>query len=54
MAKDIVCTLVTSHVISSGRRIARLLGVDKQNIKKSTECRTLLDISKDAFWFNYK
>lgn len=54
MAKDIVCTLVTSHAMSSGRRIARLLGVDKQNIKKSTKCKTLLDTSKDAFWFNYK
>jgi hypothetical protein len=29
MAKDIVCTLVTSHAMNSGRRITRLLGVDK-------------------------
>jgi hypothetical protein len=27
MANDIVCTLVTSHVVSSGRKIARLLSV---------------------------
>ncbi len=54
MAKDIVYTLVISHVMSNGKGIARLLSVNEQNIKKSTEHRTLLDTFKDAFWFNYK
>jgi hypothetical protein len=54
MAKDIVCSLIISHVMSNGRGIARLLGVDRRNIKKGMECKILLDIYKDAFWFNYK
>ncbi len=54
MAKDIVCSLIISHVMNNGRGIARLLGVDRWNIKKGMECKILLDIYKDAFWFNYK
>ncbi len=49
MAKDIMWTLVTSHAMSSGRRITRLLGVDKWNIKKSTKHKTFLDTFKDEF-----
>jgi hypothetical protein len=46
MAKDIACTLVAfAHIIesgiNSGRGIARLLGVDRQNIKTNMEQRIL-------------
>lgn len=49
MAKDIACTLVAyAHTIesgiNSGRGIARLLGVDKWNIKRGMEQQILLDI----------
>jgi hypothetical protein len=59
MAKDIVCTLATSaniieSGINSGRGIARLLGVDKRNIKRGMERQILLDIQKDVFWLTQR
>lgn len=59
MAKDIMCTLATSaHTIESGinngRSIARLLGVDKRNIKRGMEQQILLDTQKDVFWLTQR
>jgi hypothetical protein len=57
MAKDIVCTLVASSQplrSTSGKSIAKMLGVDMQNMKRGLERRILLNIENDAFWLRYK
>jgi hypothetical protein len=55
MAKDIVCTLATANSsATSARQMAKLLGVDRRNFKKSFEWRQALDSSGDAFWVSYK
>ncbi len=55
LAKDIVCTRVAfSKPSRSNRRIARILGVDRWNIKKVVESRVLLDTQMDAFWLMHK
>jgi len=43
MEKDIVCTLATSQFARSSREVAKVLGVDKRNIKRAIERRQLLD-----------
>lgn len=55
MAKDIVCALATSQYnATSCREVARVLGVDRRNIKKGIVRRESLDHSGDAFWRTYK
>jgi hypothetical protein len=55
MAKDIVCTLATTNSsATSARQMAKLLGVDRRNFKRSFEWRQSLDSSSDAFWISYK
>jgi hypothetical protein len=54
MAKDIVCTFAASQSINNGRGLAKMLSVDKKNIKKWLVLRVLLDTTKDAFSLNYK
>lgn len=57
MAKDIVCTLVASSQpmrSTNGKGIAKMLGVDKRNMKRDLERRILLDTENDAFWLRYK
>jgi len=50
LAKDIVCILAaSSQPVKSNRGIARLLRVDKQNIKKGMDKKLLLDMQNDAF-----
>lgn len=53
MAKDIICTFASSHV-GSNRGVARVLGVDKRNIKKGFEKRLLLKTSSQDFWINHR
>jgi len=50
MAKNIVTTFAVVPGIGSGRGVARLLGVDRRNIKKALARRILLDTKQDAFW----
>jgi hypothetical protein len=51
MAKDIVCTLVSSsQPRKSGRSIAWIPNVDRCNMKKGMQRWLLLDTQKDAFW----
>ena len=56
MAKDIVCALATfQYNVTSCREVARVLGVDRRNIKKGiVSLRESLDHSGDAFWRTYK
>jgi hypothetical protein len=35
MAKDIVCILASSQSVGSSRGLAKVLGVDRRNIKKT-------------------
>ncbi len=35
VAKDIFCTLASSQYVSSNKGVAKMLGVDKRNIKKT-------------------
>jgi hypothetical protein len=37
MAKDIVCTFASSQSLVSSREAAKVLGVDRKNIKKAFE-----------------
>jgi hypothetical protein len=54
MAKDIVCTLVTSQSIRSSRELAKVLGVDRRNIKRAAERRQLLYSFGVAFWTSHQ
>jgi hypothetical protein len=54
MAKDIVVTCAVSESCGSSRKVAKALGVDRQNIKKGSKRRFDLDISGDAFWISSK
>jgi hypothetical protein len=49
MAKNIVCTLTSSQSITSKRVVARVLGVNRQNISKVVLRRAQLDIMNDTF-----
>jgi hypothetical protein len=53
VAKDILCTLVASENCDNCRGVARVLGIDRRNIKKGMERCILLDNKKGAFWINY-
>jgi len=50
MVKNIVTTFAVALEIGSGRGVARLLGVDRRNIKKALARRILLDTKQNAFW----
>jgi hypothetical protein len=54
MAKDIVCTLASSQSAGSSRGLAKVLGVDRRNIKKAIQRREMLDTANDSFWISYK
>jgi hypothetical protein len=49
IAKDIVCTIVASENCDNSRGVARMLGIDRRNIKKGMEKRILLDNNKGVF-----
>jgi hypothetical protein len=49
MAKDIMCTLTSSQSITSKKAIARVLGVDGQNIPREVLRHAQLDTMNDAF-----
>ena len=52
MAKDIICTLASSQTISSSEFVAKVLEIDRQNIKKGLHKRIQEDLEKEAFWRN--
>ena len=54
VAKDIVCTFAASQSVVSCTGVARLLGVDRRNIKRALVRRLQLDAHEDAFWINRK
>ncbi len=54
MTKDIVYTFASFQSFVKSREVAKLLGVNKRNIKKSSERWFLLDTSSFDFWTNYK
>jgi hypothetical protein len=54
VAKDIICTLASSHSVGSSRETMKVLGVDKRNIKKDVESRMLLETSRNVFWMDFK
>lgn len=43
MAKDVLCTLVSSPQVGSGRGVVGLLEVDMRNITKGRSMRLILD-----------
>jgi hypothetical protein len=49
MTKYIVCTLATSQFVGSFREVAKVLRVDRRNMKKATQRRILLDTFGFAF-----
>jgi hypothetical protein len=49
-----VCTSAVGESMGSSRAIARVLGVDRKNIKKGLERRLQLDADQDVFWVNHK
>jgi hypothetical protein len=49
MAKDIVCTLASSHSVGSSRGLAKVLGIKKAIMRK-----VLLDTQSEFFWTCYK
>jgi hypothetical protein len=54
MAKNIVCTFAFNQSLGSNKEVAKVLGVDRRNIKKGLERRTMVDTSQNAFWMDYK
>ncbi len=54
MVKDSVCTFASSQVISSGKGITKLFGLDRRNIKRTIIQKILLNTNQDAFQLNYK
>jgi hypothetical protein len=49
MEKYILCTLATFQFVGSFREVAKVLEVDRRNVKKATQRRILLDTSRFAF-----
>jgi predicted transcriptional regulator len=54
MAKDIICALVMFDKNYNVRHVAKALGVDRRNIKRTYEKQRSLDTIQDAFWINNK
>jgi len=54
MVKDTVCTLTSSQSFINKRAVARVFGVDRQNIPRTVLRRAQLDTMNDVFWLNYK
>jgi hypothetical protein len=54
MAKEIVCTLVAHGSKGSNMGVARILGIDRKNIKKGINKRMMLNTSGNVFWTNYR
>ena len=51
LAKDIVYAFASSSSsLTSTRGVAAVLGVDKQNIRRGIDRRTVLDTTQNAFW----
>jgi hypothetical protein len=53
MAKNIVYTFA-SFQMENNKDVARVLGVDRRNIKKVFEIRLLLETSSQDFWINHR
>jgi hypothetical protein len=49
MAKDILCTLATFQLVGSSRKVAKLLGVNRRNIRKAININLSLDTLGNAF-----
>jgi hypothetical protein len=47
--KDIVCTFASSNNLRNNMTIAKVLGVDKQNIMEGVETHVLLNIMNETF-----
>ncbi len=43
MEKYIICTLVTFQFVGSFRKVAKVLRMDRRNVKKATQGRILLE-----------
>jgi hypothetical protein len=43
MEKYIICTLATFQFVGSFRKVAKVLRVDRRNVKKATQGRILLE-----------
>jgi hypothetical protein len=54
MAKNIACTFAFNQLLGSNKEVAKVLGVDRMNIKKGVERHMMLDTSQNAFWMDYK
>ncbi len=54
VAKVIVCMLASSSIVSNKKGIAKVLGVDKRNIRKALNRRMQLDITNNVFWVSQK
>jgi hypothetical protein len=54
MAKDIVCTFDTSQFSRSYKEVAKVLGVDRKNIRWVVERKQLLDSSRVTFWTSHQ
>ncbi len=50
VVKVIVCMLASSSIVSNKKGIAKILGVDKRNIRKALNRRVQLDIANNVFW----
>jgi hypothetical protein len=49
MEKYILCTLATFQFVGSFKEVAKVLEVDRRNVKKATQRRILLDTCRFAF-----
>jgi hypothetical protein len=54
MVKDIVCTFAFNQSLGNNREVAKVLEIDKRNIKKGVERFMMLDTSQNVFWMDYK
>jgi hypothetical protein len=53
VVKEIVYTFISYDNLHSNKAIARVLRVDRQNIKRGVEKHVLLDTMIEAFWINH-
>lgn len=49
VVKDIVCTFTSFNNLHNNMTIAKVLGVDKQNIKKGVDRHVLLNTMNETF-----